>query len=151
MMYAAYGSNMNLDQMAHRCPWSRPVENAKIPGWKLVFRGVLDIVHTGNDEDYVPVVLWKIAREDWDELDMYEGYPRLYTRQIVPVITADGTHKKAVAYVMTGMIESRYQIDPPYEYYWDTCYDGCLDNGIDPAKLIQALNESWEAVEHAGA
>lgn len=35
-MYFAYGSNMNLDQMAYRCPAAEAVCTAKLEGYELV-------------------------------------------------------------------------------------------------------------------
>ena len=40
----AYGSNLDVLQMQSRCPESTPVGSAYFPNWKLVFRGVADIV-----------------------------------------------------------------------------------------------------------
>ena len=33
--YFAYGSNMNLDQMAYRCPAASVVEKVKLEGYRL--------------------------------------------------------------------------------------------------------------------
>ena len=38
-MYFAYGSNMNLDQMAYRCPAAEAVCTAKLEGYELFFAG----------------------------------------------------------------------------------------------------------------
>ena len=37
--YFAYGSNMNLDQMAYRCPAASVVENVRLEGYRLTFCG----------------------------------------------------------------------------------------------------------------
>ena len=34
MIYAAYGSNMNIEQMKYRCPESKIIGNGKLQGWK---------------------------------------------------------------------------------------------------------------------
>ena len=36
--YIAYGSNLSVRQMAHRCPDARIIGMAAIQDWKLVFR-----------------------------------------------------------------------------------------------------------------
>ena len=36
--YIAYGSNLSVEQMAHKCPDAKVVGMAAITGWKLVFR-----------------------------------------------------------------------------------------------------------------
>ena len=36
--YFAYGSNLNFDQMAYRCPEATVVGTAKLDGYELAFR-----------------------------------------------------------------------------------------------------------------
>ena len=38
-MYFAYGSNINLDQMAYRCPAAQVVGPVVLEGYELLFRG----------------------------------------------------------------------------------------------------------------
>ena len=38
-LYIAYGSNLNLPQMAHRCPSAKVVGASEIKNYALVFRG----------------------------------------------------------------------------------------------------------------
>ena len=44
--YFAYGSNLNMLQMAKRCPLAKPVGAYKLKIWLLVFGGVADIEPT---------------------------------------------------------------------------------------------------------
>ena len=37
--YLAYGSNLNLQQMALRCPMAKPVGTAVIRDYELLFKG----------------------------------------------------------------------------------------------------------------
>ena len=39
MLYLAYGSNMNADQMKNRCPNSEAINWGYLDGYKLVFDG----------------------------------------------------------------------------------------------------------------
>ena len=65
--YFAYGSNMNLDQMAYRCPAASVVENVKLEGYRLIFCGrgkgcgVATILPEEGSQ--VEGVLWKITPE----------------------------------------------------------------------------------------
>lgn len=43
-LYIAYGSNINLEQMAYRCPHSKVVGTSEIKDFELEFRGVATIV-----------------------------------------------------------------------------------------------------------
>mgnify|MGYP000582819855 CR=1 FL=1 len=65
--YFAYGSNMNLDQMAYRCPAAFVVENVKLDGYRLTFcgRGKGSGVATILPEEgsRVEGVLWKLTPE----------------------------------------------------------------------------------------
>ena len=63
-LYFAYGSNMNLNQMAFRCPDAEVVESVRLEGYRLAFRtngggnGVATILP--EEGSYVDGVLWRI-------------------------------------------------------------------------------------------
>ena len=74
-LYIAYGSNLNLPQMAHRCPSAKVVGASEIKNYALVFRGgrsgaVATIEPCEGSS--VPVLLWKITPKDEAALDVYE-------------------------------------------------------------------------------
>jgi len=56
--YIAYGSNLNLTQMAFRCPTAKPVGSAMLKGWQLTFRGVATLEPDSLAE--TPVGAWEI-------------------------------------------------------------------------------------------
>ena len=138
MLYVAYGSNMNLEQMAYRCPNSKVVGNGKLCGCKLVFNIHADVIK-GNENDNVPVVVWDIADEDWRMLDMYEGYPSYYVKETVNVILDNGKEEEAVVYVMA---DNRKGICPPAIGYFNGIVKGYMDNGINTDYLFDALDYS---------
>jgi len=137
--YVAYGSNMNLEQMRWRCPLSVPIGKAYLKGYKLVFNIHADIIPTGDDKDVLPVALWDINPSEWGRLDMYEGYPKYYTREKVNVITEDGELVEATVYVMT---KERKGIAPPAATYFYGIVQGCEDFGITPNHIMKAVRES---------
>lgn len=99
-LYFAYGSNLNLGQMAVRCPQAGVVGKAVLEGYELAFRrGVLTILP--KEGGRVNGLLWRVNA--WDELtlDRYEGYPHLYTKELLPVQTDSGP-QNVVAYVMAA-------------------------------------------------
>ena len=53
--YAAYGSNLNKQQMRSRCPMAKPVSKAVLNGWQLVFRGVADIMPSPKAKVYLGI------------------------------------------------------------------------------------------------
>ena len=83
MYYVSYGSNMNVEQMAYRCPNTKIYGNGKVKGWKLVFNYHADIIETGKESDSVPVVVWELDnKNDEKRLDRYEGYPTYYVKRL---------------------------------------------------------------------
>lgn len=140
MLYVAYGSNMNLEQMKYRCPHSTVKGKGKLKGWKLVFNVHADVIK-GKKNDEVPVLLWDIDDLDWKRLDRYEGCPFYYIRKNIKVKTDSGETVNAIIYVMTN---ERKGICPPSREYFDTCKTGYMENKIDTRYLYDALEFAVE-------
>jgi gamma-glutamylcyclotransferase (GGCT)/AIG2-like uncharacterized protein YtfP len=132
--YIAYGSNLNLTQMAFRCPTAKPVGSAMLKGWQLTFRGVATLEPDGAAE--VPVGVWEIEPEDEAALDRYEGYPYLYGKERVEV-DVRGKTVRAMVYIMNG---GRPQM--PSTGYYRTIAEGYDDVGLDLAYLEAALKDT---------
>src|SRR5262245_9412195 len=71
IFYWAYGSNLNVEAMAIRCPTAVKIKPLVLPQASLVFRGVADVEY--HDEDKVYGGLWYIKPKDEAALDLYEG------------------------------------------------------------------------------
>ena len=67
-LYIAYGSNINLQQMAHRCPHSKVVETFEIKDFELEFRGAATIVPK-KEGATVPVLIWELDDRDLPALN----------------------------------------------------------------------------------
>ena len=80
-------------------------------------------------------LLWRVNA--WDELtlDRYEGYPHLYTKELLPV-QADSGPQTVVAYVMTAPYCEKVQ--PPTSTYLQTVLAGYRLAGFDPKAVLQA-------------
>lgn len=102
-IYLAYGSNLNKEQMSHRCPEAIAIGATELKDYRLAFRGSpLSAVATVEpcNGSSVPVALWSISAADERALDLYEGFPRLYVK--VPLqVEIKGEKVTAMAYVMT--------------------------------------------------
>ena len=100
--YIAYGSNLNRAQMALRCPDAKVVGTGEIKDYELLFRGnrngAVATVEPKKGES-VPVLIWEISPRDEFNLDRYEGYPRLYGKEMLEV-EMDGKREKMMAYTM---------------------------------------------------
>lgn len=134
--YIAYGSNLNVDQMLHRCPDAVVAGKSTIQDYKLTFRGnsrsgVANIEPCPGES--VPVGIWAVSQRDEAALDRYEGYPWLYTKQFF-AIKIRGRTVEAMAYVMTPS----HRIDTPSQYYLDIIREGYADFGFDTAPLLTA-------------
>lgn len=140
MLYCAYGSNCNLEQMAYRCPNSKKISIGILKGWRAVFNVHMDVIRTNNENDFVPVVVWNIADADWAMLDMYEGYPSYYIKETVNVILDNGKIERAVVYVMA---DNRKGICHPSKTYFEGIKIGYIENGIDVEYLYDALEYSF--------
>lgn len=101
-LYVAYGSNLNLKQMAYRCPSASIYSTGQLTNWELLYRGSATNSHATiakKHGSYVPVLLWNIEPEDEKRLDIYEGYPRYYYKQNV-MVDIGGKKKRAMVYIM---------------------------------------------------
>ena len=127
-LYFAYGSNLNVEQMKHRCPEAVEISAAVRPGWKLVERRFADIVECAAA--CVNGALYEITANDLAALDSYEGYPDFYNRRIVTVSDADGRLRNAVVYVMTAEYGQYLDGEPFSEKYLAGCSAGAEYWGI---------------------
>ena len=142
ILYLAYGSNLNLSQMAIRCPGAGVIGKTELRDYELVFRGRRhNAVATIEPKKggVVPVLLWKIDRGNERALDRYEGYPRLY-----------GKHWEEVPFEGEMVSAMVYRMNPGYAYgipaddYADTIWEGYEEAGFPTQILENAINESYD-------
>jgi hypothetical protein len=98
-LYFAYGSNMDRDAMARRCPASKPLGLARLPRHRFVImrEGYASVVRDPRRE--VLGMLWDLALADVPALDRYEGVAGgLYTKVHQAVIGLAGS-RRALVYV----------------------------------------------------
>lgn len=138
MLYLAYGSNLNVEQMSRRCPGAQIVGKGLLKDWALVFR-----VHATIEPRKgatVPFAVWEITPEDEASLDRYEGFPRYYVKKLIPVTYTDWSNgsvvnDRAMVYIMT---QGR-PITAPTGVYYHTIYEGYEWFGLDRRVLKNAL------------
>ena len=96
-LYAAYGSNMDSDQMMRRCPATPVAGTGWLTGWRLTFggedlgwEGALTTVVEDPDKS-VFCVIYDISANDERTLDSWEGAGLgLYNKIRLRVKTLDG-------------------------------------------------------------
>lgn len=105
MLYFAYGSNMDPEQMDARCPGARLLGAARLDGWRLTFDRFSER-RGGHVADIVPApcaatwgVLWDVTPAHLDALDRFEGVAiGAYRRFTVAVRAGGDAPLEAVAY-----------------------------------------------------
>ena len=116
-LYAAYGSNMDPQQMAARAPHSPLTGTGWLAGWRLTFGGE-DLGWEGalatvveDPAHQVFVVLYDLVGADERALDVWEGALGLYRKIRVRVHSLDGD-RSAWLYVLDayegGLPSARY-------------------------------------------
>lgn len=142
-VYIAYGSNMDIGQMAFRCPGARVLGRSELEGWRLAFRG-----RPGNANATIqpeagartPVLVWAISERHEATLDIYEGVEGGYYYKHYLPVTVDGrTYEGALVYIMTPQ---PYNL--PSRRYFDGIAAGYRDAGIGPGPLHAALETARE-------
>ncbi len=133
-LYVAYGSNLNLAQMAKRCPRAKVVGCGVLKDYQLTFRRVATIEPQIGAE--TPVGVWEITPSDERKLDIYEGYPSYYRKETVKVTLPNRT-VDAMVYIMNG---GEPQL--PSEGYYRTIEEGYNDVGLDIKFLQAALDDT---------
>ena len=143
--YLAYGSNLNVSQMRHRCPTAAVYGTGYIEGYELLYKGSGSgayLTIEPKEGSRVPVAVWKIEEEDELALDHYEGYPSFYYKRPITLrtISTGGRHWTidAFAYIMH---EDRH-CGIPSRYYIETCEVGYVTFNFDFRFLDEALKRS---------
>jgi hypothetical protein len=139
-IYAAYGSNLNLEQMAYRCPYATVLGPGELPDYELVFRGgTRGAVATVEPKAgaSVPVLIGELTPRDEAALDRYEGFPHLYRKEMLPIRFGD-----KLAEVMVYVMNYGRPLGEPSEYYMQTLVEGYKSAGFDISILEQTVQAS---------
>lgn len=147
-LYAAYGSNMNVEQMRLRAKNVCMVGRGYIVDYELEFRRYANIKKSKGQR--VPVVLWTITEDDEEKLDRYEGVDKgIYRKEMMKVVIIDlvsvdsfskesnnDIETEAMVYLMNSN-NARNEQFPPWPYY-NTVLEGYRQNGFAPDPLVIA-------------
>ena len=149
--YIAYGSNLNVRQMRHRCPGALVVGTGFIKDYELLFKGSKTGSYLTIEEKTggsVPVAIWKVNEEHEQALDVYEGYPTFYYKKememdYISIKSKIAHHVKAFVYIMH---EDRKLGIPSIEYV-RVCLEGYRTFGFNQKYMEVAIKKSME-VQH---
>ncbi len=104
MIYFAYGSNMDLDQMKARCPGAKVIGVGELKHYNISFTrwsrawnsGTADILPERGGKIYG--ALYDLSLEDLKKMDKFADYPNSYIRQDVMVCCQE-EHLPAMTYI----------------------------------------------------
>ena len=128
MLYFAYGSNLNHQQMKNiRCVGSEYLKSIFLKDYKLLFchpnklnkYGYANIVKKKGSK--VPGAIWKITRKHEKILDRYEEFPNSYQKKYFYL-----NGKKIMFYIMNKCF-----IKKPPKSYINTIKEGYKNCNID--------------------
>ena len=138
--YIAYGSDLNLPQMAFRCPTAKVVGVSEIKGYELLFRGGRKgAVATVEplEGSSVPMLLWKIRHGDEQALDRYEGHPHFYRKEMMKVALG-GKNIPGMICLMNG----GHELGTPSDFYLNIMMEGYKTDGFDTDFLDNAVEKT---------
>ena len=93
-LYFAYGSNLSVQQIKHRCPDTVLVQQYNLAGWELAFCPPGDIRE--NQNAVVPGALYRLSLTDEAVMDTYEvRYSKIY----FDVTLDNGTTERCMTYI----------------------------------------------------
>jgi hypothetical protein len=98
-LYFAYGSNMGNKQMLVRCPNSRRLGPAQLPGWRWIIAadGYANVVPAVAD--HVEGILFELAAADEAALDLFEEVATGAYAKIDLPVSYQGNMTQALVYV----------------------------------------------------
>ena len=134
MLYFAYGSNLNHEQMQRRCKNPQYIKKFFLRNYKLFFcafgssYGVANIIPQLGSQ--VPGGVWEISQSDENELDTYEKFPTKYTKDFF-ILSGEN--------VMFYIIKKQYSFKPPQKQYIDIINQGYKDCDLDIEYLKKRL------------
>ena len=135
MNYFAYGSNMDVQQMAERCSDAVVVGTACLPGHRFLINthGVATVVPSQGEA--VHGVLWAISKADEASLDHYEGVAAGFYRKVITGVRLDnGSAADALIYIARDDMPGR-----PRPGYLERVLDAARKHRL-PADYIGAMH-----------
>ena len=128
MLYFAYGSNLNHNQMKNiRCFGSKYLKSFFLKDYKLIFCHPIKSNKFGygnimkKEGSKVAGAIWDISKEHEKILDTYEQFPNTYKKKYFYL-----SGKKIMFYIM-----KEYFIKDPPKSYIDVINQGYKDCNID--------------------
>lgn len=102
----AYGSNLDLSGLRHRCPSAQVISPGRLKDYRLGFTrhstgwncGVADVLPSVGED--VWGLVFEINESDLSALDKYEGYPTAYDRFAAGIESEDRVFQEVWVYTV---------------------------------------------------
>ena len=141
VLYFAYGSNLDDDQMQARCASARVVARAVLPNHALTFGGfshrwggaVASVVRARGAR--VEGLLYEIDDGDLRALDRFEGHPFSYERVQKLVLDEHGRRRRVTTYLQP---EDGFEAWAPPQGYFGVLWRAYGRLGFDFESLARA-------------
>lgn len=143
--YLAYGSNLNVEQMARRCPGAEVVGTAFIEGYELLFKGSKTgsyLTIEQSPDSRVPVAVWAVNGAHEAALDRYEGFPTFYYKKNFKVKVKYPSGRSRTVTAFAYIMHEDHILGCPGQWYVDVCAEGYQFFGFDLQYLRDAVNVS---------
>ncbi|KAK4199840.1 hypothetical protein QBC40DRAFT_281215 [Triangularia verruculosa] len=165
-IYFGYGSNLWLDQMSRRCP-STPylgLGRLKDYHWFINERGYANIAHSTtyldqDETDEVWGLIYSLTPEDEAMLDINEGVPYAYEKEVIPVEfwekgTPDvgkgaGRNVDMLVYIDHKRSEGGYKPREEYIVRMNKGIDDALKEGV-PMEYVERVLRPYIPAEEQG-
>lgn len=132
-LYFAYGSNLSIEQIKHRCPDTVLIQQYTLSNWELAFCPHGDIRQ--NAGAVVHGALYRLSPHDESVMDTYEiNYHKIYF-----AVTLEGGQTQQC---MTYMANERQLWAPPPHDYFNRIRIGYEDWKIATDPLFNAYRKS---------
>ena len=132
-LYFAYGSNLSIEQIKHRCPDTVLVQPYTVSNWELAFCPHGDIREMSGGA--VHGALYRLSLYDESIMDTYEvNYSKIYFDSTLE----DGTVENCMTYIA----DERHLLTPPTPDYFHRIRVGYNDWKIPTEPLFDAYRKS---------
>jgi len=150
--YFAFGSNLSSARLLERLPEASRYCVATLQQHQLCWHkkgqdlsGKCDIGYTGNPQDTVYGVVYRVTQDEKLELDIYEGAGVGYQRRDIQVVALHGEVIDVFTYFAL-------QTDPaqqPYHWYKEHVLRGALEHDF-PAHYVEHIRAATSIDDHDG-
>lgn len=143
LLYFAYGSNMSTPRLTARLPSTRVVGVAGLAAHRLMFHkyggdgtAKCDAFYTGDADDAVLGVVFRIAAREKPALDAVEGLGNGYEIRRVEVAARSGETLQAFTYCATRIDDAL----KPLDWYKEHVLFGAREHGLPDAYIRRIEN-----------